>query len=97
MLASPGSCRARFAAAGLLGAALIALTTRPAIADPVTRSTPDTTDPFGYLRAPHSELLAPDQAPLQCMSLRVSRAHTVWATIQTQRLHAHGAADDCRW
>ena len=69
MLASPGSCRARFAAAGLLGAALIALTTRPAIADPVTRSTPDTTDPFGYLRA--------DRVTLPAGAYRAAFAHRI--------------------
>ena len=69
MLASPSAWRTRFAVIGILGVALVALTTRSAIAEPDTHSTADTTDPFGYVRA--------DRLNLPAGAYRAAFAHRI--------------------
>jgi len=69
MLASPSVWRARFAVIWFLGVALVALTTRSAIAEPDARSTADTTDPFGYVRA--------DRLNLPAGAYRAAFAHRI--------------------
>lgn len=69
MLASPGVRGVRCAVVGILGAGLIVLTTRPALAEPITRAGADSTDPFSYVRA--------DRLNLPAGAYRAAYAHRI--------------------